>query len=69
MVEKTTQRLRTLLGHIMPTLDPICYKGQNGRIVIIGGSEQYHGAPYFAGMAALRSGADLVSIYTCEKAL
>lgn len=41
------------------------YKGQNGRLVIIGGGP-YIGAPAFAGMAALRAGIDLVHIITPE---
>ncbi|MES1920432.1 hypothetical protein MHBO_002100 [Bonamia ostreae] len=38
------------------------HKGCSGRVTIIGGSPVYTGAPYFAGMAALRMGADLVKI-------
>src|SRR6185503_17497413 len=35
-------------------------KGDNGVVLIAGGSKFYHGAPVLATMAALRSGADLV---------
>jgi NAD(P)H-hydrate epimerase len=35
-------------------------KGDNGIVLIAGGSRFYHGAPVLASMAALRSGADLV---------
>lgn len=42
-------------------------KGQNGRILIIGGSEDYVGAPAFAGLAALRTGVDIVTICAPEK--
>lgn len=38
------------------------YKGQHGRVMIIGGSEDYFGAPVLAAQAALHSGADLVYI-------
>ena len=41
------------------------HKGDNGRVLIIGGSEDYIGAPSLVGMAALatlRSGADLVTV-------
>jgi ATP-dependent NAD(P)H-hydrate dehydratase len=45
------------------------HKGiSGGRIGIIGGNELYVGAPYFTGMAALHTGADLVSIYTSKEA-
>src|SRR5919197_1777381 len=35
-------------------------KGDNGIVLIVGGSRRYHGAPIIASMAALRSGTDLV---------
>lgn len=38
------------------------HKGQNGRLLIIGGGSQYVGAPALTGMSALRSGTDLVTI-------
>ena len=43
------------------------HKGQNGRLLIIGGGP-YTGAPSLAGMAALRVGVDLVHIATPETA-
>ncbi|MGC8664066.1 MAG: NAD(P)H-hydrate dehydratase [Nitrososphaeria archaeon] len=36
------------------------HKGENGRVLVIGGSWIYHGAPYIASLAALISGVDLV---------
>lgn len=41
-------------------------KGENGRILVIGGSKDYVGAPFLAGMACLRAGADLVTIAAPE---
>ena len=35
--------------------------GQLGRVAVIGGSEDYTGAPYFSAMASARLGADMVS--------
>lgn len=35
-------------------------KGDNGIVLVAGGSRYYHGAPIFTSMAALRSGTDLV---------
>jgi NAD(P)H-hydrate epimerase len=46
------------------------HKGQNGRVLVVGGSVDYVGAPTFVGQAALavlRSGADLVTIAAPEK--
>ena len=42
------------------------HKGDFGRILIVGGSDVYSGAPALAGLAALRTGADLVSILAPE---
>lgn len=42
------------------------HKGKNGRLLIIGGSKDYIGAPALAGLAALRSGCDLVTIAAPE---
>jgi NAD(P)H-hydrate epimerase len=36
------------------------HKGMNGKAAIVGGSRIYHGAPFHAAMAALRTGLDLV---------
>ncbi|MDD1763645.1 MAG: NAD(P)H-hydrate dehydratase [Methanobacteriaceae archaeon] len=46
--------------------DQKSHKGQNGRVLIIGGSKDYSGAPALAALAVLGSGADL-SIVTCPK--
>ena len=35
-------------------------KGDNGKVLVIGGSYIYHGAPILSSLAALRTGADLV---------
>ena len=43
------------------------HKGNNGRLLVIGGSEDYSGAPAIAGMAAIGAGADLVYVATPEK--
>jgi NAD(P)H-hydrate epimerase len=38
-------------------------KGDNGKVLVLGGNYLYHGAPILSSIAALRSGTDLV--YTC----
>ncbi len=43
------------------------HKGENGRVLIAGGSKDYAGAPALAGIAALRSGADIVVVGAPEK--
>jgi ATP-dependent NAD(P)H-hydrate dehydratase len=37
--------------------------GQLGRVAVIGGSEDYTGAPYFSAMASARLGADMVCLH------
>jgi len=41
-------------------------KGENGRVIIVGGSSEFFGAPIFAAMGALASGADLVDLFVPE---
>ena len=43
------------------------HKGDNGRALVIGGSIDYAGAVYLAGMAAFRAGVDNVTIVAPEK--
>src|SRR3989338_2087141 len=45
------------------------HKGENGYVLVIGGSKDYIGAPYLAAgsVAALRSGCDLVAVAAPEK--
>lgn len=58
------QKCRTLL----PVLKHNLHKGQLGRIGIIGGCEEYTGAPYFAAISALRTGADIVYVFCFKSA-
>ena len=48
--------------------DEKSHKGNNGRVLIVGGSRDYSGAPAIAGMAAIGAGADLVYVAAPEKA-
>ena len=41
-------------------------KGENGNIGIIGGSYEYTGAPFYAGLSSLKLGGDLAHIF-CSK--
>jgi NAD(P)H-hydrate epimerase len=49
-----------LAKRLMPTRRSDSKKGDNGIVLVAGGSRFYHGAPILTSMAALRSGADLV---------
>ena len=48
--------------------DGASHKGNNGSVLIVGGSRDYHGAPALSGMASLVAGADLVYIAAPESA-
>lgn len=52
----------------IPVLSNSLRKGESGRIGIIGGSLEYTGAPYFAAIAALRVGCDLVHVFCMKEA-
>lgn len=46
---------------------PEAHKGTFGRLLVIGGSNVFSGAPALAAMAALRTGVDIVSVASPEK--
>ncbi|XP_054806657.1 ATP-dependent (S)-NAD(P)H-hydrate dehydratase isoform X6 [Prosopis cineraria] len=56
----------SIVRAITPALDPTRYKGQAGKIAVIGGCREYTGAPYFAAISALKIGADLSHVF-CTK--
>ncbi|KAK3329797.1 Ribokinase-like protein [Apodospora peruviana] len=53
---------KEVLGRVRQLIPPMLekfHKGQLGRVAVIGGSEDYTGAPYFSAMASARLGCDL----------
>lgn len=60
------QKIRAL--RLISTPSSAHHKGSSGRIVVIGGSRDYSGAPYFSAMAALRAGVDMATIVTTRAA-
>jgi len=52
---------------VIPKKKKTSHKGDNGRVLIIGGSPDYVGALALAGIAALRSGVDWVTVAAPEK--
>lgn len=65
---RTPASLADFLLDIAPRLDGHGYKGQAGRIGVLGGSVDFTGAPYYAGMASLRVGAELLYLCTASEA-
>uniref|UniRef100_A0A4W4GK05 ATP-dependent (S)-NAD(P)H-hydrate dehydratase n=1 Tax=Electrophorus electricus TaxID=8005 RepID=A0A4W4GK05_ELEEL len=55
-----------LVKNTIPPLTSKKHKGQDGRIGVIGGCQEYTGAPYFAAISALKVGADLSHVF-CTK--
>lgn len=47
---------------MVPPMLESFHKGQLGRVAVIGGSEDYTGAPYFSAMASAKLGADMVIV-------
>ncbi|MBN2330954.1 MAG: NAD(P)H-hydrate dehydratase [Candidatus Aenigmarchaeota archaeon] len=56
------------LRDVYPGREKWSHKGDHGRLLVIGGSRRYKGAPALCGMAALRTGVDLVVIAAPESA-
>lgn len=54
--------------HCFVPLSESSHKGSSGRVGVLGGSDMYTGAPYYAGMSALQAGADLAYIFTAREA-
>ncbi len=48
--------------------NPSSHKGNNGKLLVVGGNKDYSGAPAIAGMAAIGAGADLVYVAAPQKA-
>ena len=61
-------QLLQLFKTVIPPLIFDIHKGEAGRIGVVGGSEEYTGAPIFASMAAFRTGADLVHVFCTKNA-
>eukprot|EP00047_Mylnosiga_fluctuans_P007369 m.252901 g.252901 ORF g.252901 m.252901 type:complete len:312 (+) comp18018_c0_seq1:2-937(+) len=49
---------------LVPLLCEELHKGSSGRLAVLGGSVEYTGAPFLAGMGAMRAGVDILHIIT-----
>ena len=50
------------IAKLIPARSSQSKKGDNGIVLVVGGSRVYHGAPILASLAAMRSGADLAYV-------
>ncbi|XP_051566497.1 ATP-dependent (S)-NAD(P)H-hydrate dehydratase-like isoform X2 [Myxocyprinus asiaticus] len=64
----TMDNVVSLVTNMIPPLTSKKHKGQDGRIGIIGGCQEYTGAPYFAAISALKVGADLSHVFCTKEA-
>ncbi|XP_052003895.1 ATP-dependent (S)-NAD(P)H-hydrate dehydratase-like isoform X3 [Xyrauchen texanus] len=64
----TMDNVVSLVKNMIPPLTSKKHKGQDGRIGIIGGCQEYTGAPYFAAISALKVGADLSHVFCTKEA-
>lgn len=55
----STRKLLAKARNMVPPMLESFHKGQLGRVAVIGGSEDYTGAPYFSAMASARLGSDM----------
>ncbi|XP_020021333.2 ATP-dependent (S)-NAD(P)H-hydrate dehydratase isoform X2 [Castor canadensis] len=67
-LRKDMENFFQLVKNIVPALTEKKHKGQDGRIGIVGGCQEYTGAPYFAAMSALKAGADLSYVFCAREA-
>ncbi|KAI0107576.1 H-hydrate dehydratase [Nemania sp. FL0031] len=58
-MSSTTKGVLNKVRQMVPPMLETFHKGQLGRVAVIGGSEDYTGAPYFSAMASARLGCDM----------
>ncbi|KAA0201256.1 ATP-dependent (S)-NAD(P)H-hydrate dehydratase [Fasciolopsis buskii] len=69
-MDRLSGSMRQFVRELRNRIPPLTtrHKGEMGRIAVVGGSKEYTGAPYFAGISALHCGADLVHVICAEAA-
>nr|ADI46920.1 MTM0417 [Volvox carteri f. nagariensis] len=63
-----SDEIRSEVRRIVPTLTDDRFKGQSGKVAVLGGCFEYTGPPYFASVAALAVGADLSHVFCSTSA-
>jgi len=64
-------RLKEAWGRVQQIVSKLTatgHKGSAGKIGVLGGSVEYTGAPYYAAVSALKTGADLATVMCAEEA-
>ncbi|VVB59283.1 ADP-dependent (S)-NAD(P)H-hydrate dehydratase [uncultured archaeon] len=57
---------KNFLKRTLKQRNPGSHKGENGKVLVVGGSKLYFGSPALVGLSALRAGADLVYLLVPE---
>lgn len=57
---------RSHIRKMFPVRDAASHKGLNGKVLIVGGSIEYYGAPLLSALGSLYAGADLVHLFVPE---
>ncbi len=60
--------MKSPIERIYQKRPPESHKGDFGKLLVVGGSKEYTGAPLLAGLAALKSGCDMVSVFAPKRA-
>ncbi len=61
-------QIKAILKEVYKKRNSWSHKGDFGKILVVGGSKQYTGTPVLVGLAALKSGCDLVYIAAPKRA-
>lgn len=67
MASATSKEILAKVYKMVPPMLESFHKGQLGRVGVLGGSEDYTGAPYFSAMASAKLGCDMSHVI-CEPA-
>ncbi len=59
---------RGFVSRVLPERRKWSHKGESGKLLVVGGSEKYTGAPALVGVAGYRAGCDLVFVAAPERA-
>lgn len=57
-----TETNQSMLLNVIKSRNPDSRKGDNGKVLVIGGSIQFAGSPALSAMSALRTGVDIVTV-------
>jgi len=60
--------IKSEVKRVIPPLSDDRFKGQSGKVAVLGGCREYTGPPYFAAISALKVGGDLAHVFCTASA-